>query len=121
MLFRSDRDEVALDADQVARQLLATVLERLGQVQPRLVRLPVRIVLEPGERPVDPRRADLEPIGMVERVLARFLQRIEHIGDAARQVGSIADAKLLMTDRLINATAPLSTEGADEYEAEEND
>ncbi|MBN8810349.1 MULTISPECIES: ribosome maturation protein RimP [unclassified Sphingomonas] len=35
--------------------------------------------------------------------------------------GSIADAKLLMTDRLINATAPLSTEGADEYEAEEND
>ncbi|MEP9358634.1 ribosome maturation protein RimP [Sphingomonas sp. KR3-1] len=47
--------------------------------------------------------------------------------------GAIADAKLLMTDRLIAATAPLSsagadefqyqapTEGADEYEAEEND
>lgn len=30
----------------------------------------------------------------------------------------VADAKLTMTDRLIAATAPLSTEGADEYETE---
>ena len=35
--------------------------------------------------------------------------------------GSIADAKLLMTDKLIQATAPLSTEGAEEFEAEEQD
>lgn len=35
--------------------------------------------------------------------------------------GAIADAKLLMTDALIAATAPLSTEGAEEYETEEND
>jgi ribosome maturation factor RimP len=35
--------------------------------------------------------------------------------------GSIADAKLLMTDKLIAATAPLSSEGADEFEAEEQD
>ena len=33
----------------------------------------------------------------------------------------VADAKLLMTDRLIAATAPLSMEGAEEYEAEEQD
>jgi len=33
----------------------------------------------------------------------------------------IEDAKLTMTDRLIAATQPLSTEGADEYEAEEQD
>lgn len=33
----------------------------------------------------------------------------------------IADAKLLMTDALIAATAPLSAEGADEFEAEEQD
>lgn len=31
----------------------------------------------------------------------------------------IEDAKLLMTDRLIAATVPLSSEGADEFEAEE--
>ncbi len=31
---------------------------------------------------------------------------------------AIASAKLLLTDRLINATAPLSTEGADKIEAE---
>ena len=33
----------------------------------------------------------------------------------------IADAKLLMTDRLIAATAPLSTEGADEFEELDED
>ena len=35
--------------------------------------------------------------------------------------GKIEDAKLLITDRLIAATKPLSTEGADEFEAEEQD
>lgn len=33
----------------------------------------------------------------------------------------VADAKLLMTDALIAATAPLSSEGAEEFEAEEQD
>ena len=33
----------------------------------------------------------------------------------------VADAKLLMTDKLIAATAPLSAEGAEEFEAEEQD
>lgn len=33
----------------------------------------------------------------------------------------IEDAKLLITNRLIAATRPLSTEGADEFEAEEQD
>lgn len=33
----------------------------------------------------------------------------------------VADAKLLMTDALIAATAPLSAEGAEEFEAEEQD
>lgn len=34
---------------------------------------------------------------------------------------AIEDAKLLITNRLIAATRPLSTEGADEFEAEEQD
>ena len=33
---------------------------------------------------------------------------------------AVADAKLLMTDALIAATAPLSTEGADEFEASDD-
>jgi len=32
---------------------------------------------------------------------------------------NIASAKLLLTDKLINATAPLSSEGAEEFETEE--
>lgn len=35
--------------------------------------------------------------------------------------GAIADAKLLMTDALIAATVPLSIEGAEEFENEEQD
>ncbi len=35
--------------------------------------------------------------------------------------GLIADAKLTMTDALIAATAPLSSEGAEEFETEEQD
>lgn len=34
---------------------------------------------------------------------------------------SIADAKLVLTDRLIAATAPLSAEGAEEFEKEDQD
>ena len=33
----------------------------------------------------------------------------------------IASAKLLLTDKLINATAPLSTEGADTIQMQEED
>ena len=35
--------------------------------------------------------------------------------------GDIADAKLLITDKLIAATAPLVSEGAEEFETEEQD
>ena len=36
-------------------------------------------------------------------------------GPMAVRLDQIADAKLLITDRLIAATAPISTEGADEF------
>jgi ribosome maturation factor RimP len=41
-------------------------------------------------------------------------------GPMAVPFAAIAAAKLVMTDRLIAATAPLSPEGADEIEATEN-
>jgi ribosome maturation factor RimP len=37
-------------------------------------------------------------------------------GETRLPLGSIHSAKLILTDRLIAATAPLSTEGADEIE-----
>ncbi|GGB22511.1 ribosome maturation factor RimP [Sphingomonas metalli] len=37
-------------------------------------------------------------------------------GTVTIDFAEVADAKLMMTDRLIAATAPLSTEGADEFE-----
>ncbi|HXG81829.1 MAG TPA: ribosome maturation factor, partial [Sphingomicrobium sp.] len=39
--------------------------------------------------------------------------------DYALPFDSISSAKLLLTDKLINATAPLSTEGADKIETVE--
>jgi len=39
-------------------------------------------------------------------------------GDKSFPFGAIASAKLLLTDKLINATAPLSTEGADTIKTE---
>ena len=37
-------------------------------------------------------------------------------GDRTVDFANIASAKLLLTDKLINATAPLSTDGADSIE-----
>jgi ribosome maturation factor RimP len=41
-------------------------------------------------------------------------------GERTVQFSNIASAKLLLTDKLINATAPLSSEGAEEFETEED-
>jgi ribosome maturation factor RimP len=42
----------------------------------------------------------------------------DRIGEIAIPIGQIASAKLLLTDDLIKATAPLSTEGADKISQE---
>ncbi len=41
-------------------------------------------------------------------------------GERAVDFNNIASAKLLLTDKLINATAPLSSEGAEEFVTEED-
>ena len=43
---------------------------------------------------------------------------VEGLGETRIAFGAIRNAKLLMTDRLLAATAPLSSEGAEEYEDE---
>jgi ribosome maturation factor RimP len=45
----------------------------------------------------------------------------ERVGEIAIPFGQIASAKLLLTDALIKATAPLSTEGADHISQEGQD
>ena len=42
-------------------------------------------------------------------------------GETRLPLAAINSAKLVLTDRLIAATAPLSSEGADTIEAEEQD
>ena len=41
-------------------------------------------------------------------------------GDRTVDFANIASAKLVLTDKLINATAPLNAEGAEEFETEED-
>ena len=42
------------------------------------------------------------------------------MGERSVDFANIASAKLVLTDKLINATAPLSSEGAEEFETEED-
>lgn len=46
---------------------------------------------------------------------------VEGLGEAALPFAGIASAKLVLTDELIKATKPLSSEGADEIDEEEDD
>ncbi|WBX84826.1 ribosome maturation protein RimP [Sphingosinicella microcystinivorans] len=46
---------------------------------------------------------------------------VEGLGEAALPFAGIASAKLVLTDELIKATKPLSSEGADELDEEEED
>ena len=88
-----DGDGVALDPGDFARDLLGAVL-RLGEADPRLMPGPVGKVLEPGQRAVDAGRADLEPVAAGDRVAARFLLGVEHVGQAPRQRLAIGDVEL---------------------------
>jgi ribosome maturation factor RimP len=56
--------------------------------------------------------------GIIEAVEGDTVRIGSPKGGRAIPFKSIASAKLLLTDKLINATAPLSTEGADKIEAD---
>jgi ribosome maturation factor RimP len=43
---------------------------------------------------------------------------VNRVGEIAVPLADIASAKLILTDALIKATAPLSTEGADKISTE---
>ena len=56
--------------------------------------------------------------GTIEAVDGNKVRIASPKGERAIPFHSIASAKLLLTDKLINATAPLSTEGADTIKTE---
>ena len=56
--------------------------------------------------------------GQVEGIDGRTVRIATPAGRREVPFSAIASAKLLLTDKLINATAPISTEGADQIEAE---
>ena len=65
---------VALDAGEIAGQLLAAV-DLLGQPDPRLVPRPVGEILQPGQRPVDAGRRHFEPVRLLDRIASRRTRR----------------------------------------------
>jgi ribosome maturation factor RimP len=67
----------------------------------------------------EPREGRKQFSGLLEGVEGNAVQLTDKSGRAhALPFSDIASAKLLLTDKLIAATAPLSTEGADKIEAE---
>ena len=63
--------------------------QRLGERDARLVAGPVGEILEPGQRPVDARRADFEPVAALDRVVG-----VEPVGQAARNRLAIGKVEL---------------------------
>jgi len=59
--------------------------------------------------------------GSIEAVEGDVIRIGGSLGDRAIPFAAIASAKLVLTDRLIAATQPLSIEGADELEPQEED
>ena len=66
--------------------------------------------------PLDGRKQfDAHLIGLEEETISVYVERL---GEIAIPFGQIASAKLILTDALIKATAPLSTDGADRISQE---
>src|SRR3546814_20078915 len=79
-ILHVDEDRVTRNADQIAGELFPPVL-RFGEADLRLMPLPVLEVAEAGQRPVDPRRANLQPVGPLDRV-----RPVEQIGKPPDQL-----------------------------------
>ena len=56
--------------------------------------------------------------GIIEGIDGETIRVTTPKGERAVEFANIASAKLLLTDKLIQATAPLSTEGADNFEVD---
>ena len=70
----------------------------------------------------EPREGRRQFSGTIEGVDGEHVRLLDKSGEPHRLAFSqISSAKLLLTDKLINATAPLSTEGADSIEMQEED
>ena len=57
--------------------------------------------------------------GIIEGIDGETIRIATPKGERLVDFANIASAKLLLTDKLINATAPLNSEGAEEFETEE--
>jgi ribosome maturation factor RimP len=58
--------------------------------------------------------------GIIEGISGDTIRIATSKGERSVNFANIASAKLTLTDKLINATAPLSSEGAEEFETEED-
>jgi ribosome maturation factor RimP len=68
---------------------------------------------------VDPIDGAKQVSGDIEGIDGDTIRIATPKGGRTVDFNNIASAKLLLTDKLINATAPLSSEGAEEFETEE--
>ena len=69
---------------------------------------------------VEPVDASKQASGIIEGIDGDTIRITTPKGERQVDFANIASAKLLLTDKLINATAPLSTEGADSIQTVED-
>ena len=69
---------------------------------------------------IDPVDTAKQVSGIIEGIDGETIRVATPKGERLVDFANIASAKLLLTDKLINATAPLSSEGAEEFVTEED-
>ena len=88
-----DGHHAILDTLEIAAQG-ALAVPGLVHADLDLVPGPVGEILHAGQRAVDPRRADFEVIGPVDQHFTFFFERIDPVGNTARQGGALFDHEL---------------------------
>jgi ribosome maturation factor RimP len=139
MAERSDTRQLSIDDCAELSRAISDIIDPLEESGRELIAGAYRLeVSSPGiDRPLT-RRSDFadwaghearikyaEPVdgakqvsGIIEGISGDTIRVATPKGERSIDFANIASAKLTLTDKLINATAPLSTEGADNFEVD---
>ncbi len=139
MAERPDTRQLSIDDCADLSRAISSIIDPLEESGQDLIEGAYRLeVSSPGiDRPLT-RRSDFadwaghearikyaEPVdgakqvsGIIEGISGDTIRIATPKGERQVEFANIASAKLLLTDKLINATAPLSTEGADTIKTE---
>ena len=93
-VLAGEMDRIAFAGPAKRSGELLAAAQRLGERDAGLMALPIVIIGEPCQRPVDPRRADLETVAALDRIASLRFQCVEFLGQLARNLFAVAEVEL---------------------------